>query len=163
KKKKYPASTTAACVRTLALIRSETALDMLEGYANDTRSLVFAELFRAWDSFDRETYARRILSQTFQNGTDLRLERGSSLDGIQYLTSLTALILSGFEQLDTLSSLANLTQLISLDLSYCDQISDLTPLASLTQLTSLNLSCCDQIIDLTPLASLTQLKSLNLS
>ena len=59
-KGEYSLSATIACIRALALIGSDLALDMLEGYANDLRQLVINELLRAWDYFDRETYASRI-------------------------------------------------------------------------------------------------------
>jgi len=164
KKRLYIATTTAACVRTLALIGSDAALEMLEKYANDTRSTVTNELLRAWDSFDRETFARRVLSQTFRNRPGLYLEHLSSLHAIQYFTStkLTSLTLSNCSQVRDLTPLANLTQLTSLTLRDCAQVSDLSPLANLTQLTSLTLRDCAQVSDLSPLANLTQLTSLNL-
>jgi len=162
KKGKPPITTCAACVRALSIIGGDLALDMLEGYANDDREGVISELLRAWDAFDRETYARRILSQTLRNKTSLPLEHLPSLDGMQYFTNLTQLDLSGCAQVNDLTPLAGLTSLIKLDLSGCAQVSDLTPLAGLTSLTWLNLSGCAQVSDLTPLAGLTSLTWLNL-
>jgi len=157
------ATTNAACVRALALIAGDAALDKLEEYANDSREAVVNELLKAWDSFDRETYARRVLSRTFRDTSRLRLERLPSVDGIQYFTNLTELDLAGCEQISDLSPLASLTQLKRLDLAGCKQISNLGPLASLTQLTELDLVDCEQVSDLGPLASLTQLIELDLT
>ena len=162
-KGEHSASITAACVRTLGLIGGDEALEKLEEYAYDTRQPVIDELVRAWDSFDRDLYARRILSQTFRNSSDLRLERLSSLDGIQYLTILTRLDLFNCSQLGDLRPLMGLPQLKRLSLPGCSQISDLSPLANLEQLTRLDLSGCSQISDLSPLANLPQLMELDLS
>jgi len=158
----------AACVRTLILIKGDAALDVLKGYATDNHSTVMNELIKGWDYFDREAYAKYILSQIFHNRTslsrnDLNMEYLPSLNGFQYFTSLTSLDLSSCQQVRDLSPLASLTSLTSLNLRECEQISDLSPLASLTSLTSLDLSSCQQVRDLSPLASLTSLTSLDLS
>jgi hypothetical protein len=134
RKGNYSASTTAACVRTLALIGGDNALEVLEGYANDSRSTVINELLRAWDYFDRETFARRILTHTFRINSVLRLSNPPSLDGMQYFTNLTSLNLTNCSQVSDLSPLAGLTQLTSLVLTNCSQVSDLSPLAEITQL-----------------------------
>jgi AAA+ ATPase superfamily predicted ATPase len=162
-RREYSASTSAACIRALALIGGDAALEVLVGYADDTRSIVVSELVRAWDFFDRQIYAEYILSLTFQNTTSLRLERLPSLIGIPIFTSLTSLTLSNCLHVSDLSPLANLSQLTSLTLSNCPQVSDLSPLANLSQLTSLTLSNCPQVSDLSPLANLSQLASLDLS
>ena len=159
KKSKYTAPITAACIRTLTLIGDDTALEMLEGYAEDTRSTVINELYRAWDSFDRETFARRILSRTYRSMSHLNLVDIPSLEGIQYFTNLTSLNIDGF-QVSDLTPLAGLTNLTSLNIG-SSRASDLTPLAGLTNLTSLNIPR-SQASDLTPLAGLTNLTSLGI-
>ena len=137
-KKRYSATTTAACVRTLALINSEAALKALESYSNDTRTTVIDELIRSWNFFDRETYAQYILSHVFQSDFE---ESGYnsrynilSLKGFQYFTKLTRLRLTNLEQVSDLSPLASLTQLTSLHLFGCEQVSDLNGLANLKSL-----------------------------
>jgi hypothetical protein len=86
KKEKMPGTTAAACVRSLALIGTEVALDMLEGYANETRVIVLSELLKAQDFFDRETYAKRIFAQLYKF-TKYTNSNLPSLDGFQYLKS----------------------------------------------------------------------------
>ena len=83
----------------------------------------------------------------------------SALTGIEQLTALTTLDLSGNQIVD-LAPLAGLTALTTLYL-YSNQIVDLAPLAGLTALTLLNLGF-NQIADVTPLAGLTGLTGLYL-
>ena len=142
KKGKLTAATCAACIRTLSIIGSDTALEMLEGYAYDQRETVINELLRAWNDFDGEAYVKRVLLKTFQNKSAIRLARPPSEDRLHFLR--------------------NLTSLTSLYLSRCSQLSELTPLTGLTSLTSLNLSFCSQLSDLTPLAGLNSLRKLKI-
>ncbi len=142
-KKKYPATVTAACIRTLGLIGGEAALDVLEEYVDDGRLKVEDEFLRAWDYYDREIYVKRIWIPILRTKSGILTyelkDRLPYLDGFQFFTSLT-----------------------SLNLSFCSQISDLSPLAGLTQLTSLDLSDCLQITDLSLLIGLPNLKELTL-
>ena len=160
-KGEYSDTITAACVRTLALIGGDAALELLEEYANDSRPVVIDELIRSWDNFDRETYAKTILSRTLQNMSDLHLKRLPSLDGIHHFPRLTSLTLSDCDQLRDLSPLVGLPQLIFLAISRCSQLSVLD-LKGLTQLTSLNVSDCSQLSRVS-LSDLAQLNLLNLS
>ncbi len=161
-KRDYSASISAACVRCLALVGTEAALETLVGYVDDVRSDVSNELIRAWDSFDRETYAGRVLAQALRHKSNLHLDRLPSLEGIGYFSNLTSLSLSPSSHISDFSPLKGLTQLKSLNLSGCSYPKDLSSLVNLTQLTSLNLSGCS-FNTLKPLASLTQLTSLDLS
>src|SRR6266567_122199 len=162
-RRELSASSTAACIRTLALIGGDTALDVLEEYAEDARSVVIDELFKSWDYFDRGMYASRILRRVIQKKADLHIEHLTTLEGFQYFTNLKTLNLSDSFQITDLSPLTGLTNLASLNLSGCRLLSDLTPLAALPGLKTLDLSSCQSITDLSPLAGLTQLTSLNLA
>lgn len=162
KKEGLSDSVTAACVRTLGIIGGDAALEKLQDYAHTSSSIVLDELFRAWNSFNKEIYAQRILSRAVNEGCNVPYHF-SSLDGFQYFTDLTSLNLSSCKQISDFSLLANLHKLKTLNLSGCTQINDLSFLSDLTHLTSLNLSHCGQIIDLHPLSNLIQLTSLDLS
>jgi len=131
-------------------------------YVNDRRGPVVKELIKAWDSFDREVYASRVLSQTWQNSRDLRLERLPSLEGVQYFTNISRLTLYECPQVSDLSPLAKMLQLTYLFMSRFPQVSDLSPLANLPQLSELTLYQCPQVSDLSPLARLPQLQVLAL-
>jgi len=133
-----PASVTAACVRTLALIGGERALYALRSYAIDKREEVVDELVRGWDSFDRYDYARHVLA--VGEHSDLSLST-SSLEGIEHLTTIRRL-----------------------DLSRCRRLYDLEPLTALPSLTELNLSAVDLTdANLGVLAKLTKLSRLELN
>jgi NACHT N-terminal Helical domain 1/NACHT domain/Leucine Rich repeats (2 copies) len=161
KSKGHPASTIATCVRTLSFIGGEAALDAIEEYAHGASPDIVDELFRAWDSFEQESFAQRVLSPALHGHVTVP-EYVTSLSGFQYFIHVTALNLSSCKRISNLKPLADLTQLTSLDVSYCWQITNLRPLANLIQLTSLNLSYSTGIADLRPLASLTKLTSLDL-
>ena len=164
KKARLTIATRAACIRTLAMIGSEAALDALESYAGDPQNTIVNELLKAWDSFDREIYAKRILSHLLRNHSTLNLERVSSIEGLQCadLTNLTVLNLSGCVQLKDLAPLANLVNLTVLNFSGCVQLKDLAPLTSLVNLTVLNLSDCSRL-DTFNLTGLTNITELSLS
>jgi Leucine-rich repeat (LRR) protein len=160
----FDASVAVACIRTLSLIGDEDALITLQEYNKDSRQAVTDELLRAWDFFDQETYARKVLSAW----TSLPISGPTFLERIQfkrigYLTNLDALNLSNCLKIQDLTFLENLTRLASLDLSNCQKISNLIPLAKLTNLISLNLRNCLLVNDLDPLQDLINLNFLNLS
>src|SRR5258708_2416902 len=146
-----------ACIKSLTLIGGELALEQLEGYTSYKYSNRVADaLYQAWDSFDKEVYAQRVLSQ-------METVRLTSLDNLQYFTSMTSFELIHGDQVSDLSPLAILKQLATLHLSDCNRINNLSPLANLKQLSSLNLTNCKQVSDLSSLAGLTKLRRLKLS
>ena len=164
-KQDWPVGTTAACVRTLALIGSKLALAVLEEYAADERKPVVEELEQAWNAFDREEYARRVLAVTYRERTYLELKDPPTLDGVQYFSHLRSLrvVWKGSE----IGPLARLTQLEELDLSECLSVRDLAPLSNLAHLRRLRLQlvCASEKplpYDLEPLGHLTQLTTLQL-
>ena len=81
-------------IYTLALIGSEAALEALEEYAYDASPKVADDFVNAWDSFERENYALRVLSHVLQGSYKVQYERLASLEGFQYLSKLTSLDLS---------------------------------------------------------------------
>ncbi len=148
----------AMCIRTLALIGSETALQALTQYTTDERGQVTAQLGRAWEAFDLRDYVERIFRRC-QN-LDLSWSSVSDLRPLAGLSQLTGLDLMETE-VEDLNPLAGLSKLTHLDLSGT-AVSDLRPLAGLSKLTSLDLSRTT-VKGLSPLAGLSQLTSLDLS
>jgi len=61
--RKLLATQAAACVRALAQIGTDSALEALIAYATDDRQTIINALIKAWDSFDREEFAKRVLSK----------------------------------------------------------------------------------------------------
>ncbi|CAG0989829.1 Internalin A [Methanosarcinales archaeon] len=180
--KVYNSSTAVSCIRALAIIGSEAAMDILKSYKHDERQTVLRELFKAMYSFDHDDYVREVLSHI--QTRYLSLQNLSSLDELQCLTNLTSLDLDATNrdnisplsklsnlkylrlwywwQLSDLSPLAKLSNLTSLTIRYGEKVNDLSPLSNLTNLTSLDLSGCNQVTDLIPLSNLTNLTSLDL-
>jgi len=163
-----PTSVMVVCIRALALIRSDAALKALEGYAPDRSIRVREELFKAWDSFDQELYAQRVLKQIVQDATYLRLPHLLSLKElqcVQYLGKVTNLNVRTLRPFEYINYLAEAKQLTNLSLGRCTQLRDLSLLGNVKQLTklSLDLEYREQLRDLSPLIGLKQLTSLHLS
>ncbi|MBI5302762.1 MAG: NACHT domain-containing protein [Chloroflexi bacterium] len=156
---RYEGRVTAACVRTLALVGSNDALDALRGYSNDGRRAVTNELIRAWDVFDRQEYAEKVLNSY----TTLDIDRVSVLDGFEYLDRLTSLRIRNALSVNDVSPISHLSRLARLWMIQCPKLSDLTPLGKLTGLTDLSLLWCGPLGDITPLANLANLTKLNLA
>src|SRR5262249_41247913 len=58
-----------AVIRTAWLVNGPEALDLIAGYGRDTRWIVQEELVNAWQYFDADHYAQRVLADTpFDNG-----------------------------------------------------------------------------------------------
>ncbi len=95
------------------------------------------------------------------------IEEGiADISGIEYLTSLTSLNLSGnglITDISPLSTLTGLTQFVLAQTVLGASITDISPLSYLTNLTSLSLNGNGLITDISPLTTLTNLNSLSLS
>jgi len=146
----------AACVRALALIGGEAALQVLEGYKSDPREGVSTELTRGWDYFDRTEYARRVLCHDGR----LRLKRPASLQGVESLDNVTALEIDLGYVLPDLTPVANLRNLSRARLwnAYLlKSLRPLLPLAGLEQLAAYFLYSLENIEDLVNFPNLTEL------
>ena len=159
-----PATIDAACVRALAGIGTAESLQALGSYAVDERHTVLNELMRAWDSFDREEYAKRVLARTFAKLPFPReFDHVPSLAGFQYFTSLHDLSLTPNSSVPLdLAPLSHLSELKRLMLADCRSVADFGPLSELTQLESLWLVNYANSIDLSSFAPLRQLRDLTL-
>ncbi len=165
--KYIPTSIMVASIRTLPLIHSDAALKALESYAHDRSSKVIEELFKAWDSFDKEAYAQRVLSQIIQREGWVRIPHPLSSEEVQQLRNAapintTSLDLTSLKPLEYLKHLANFRELKSLGIDHCETLRDLGCLGDLKQLTKLRLSRCEKLMDLSHVVNLTQLNSLQL-
>ncbi len=152
----------ASCVRTLALIGGERALDVLANYADDNRRIVQAELLHAWHRFDSNIYGRKVLSNMYKDDPFLEFRDLSSLEGLQYLENLETLYLIKCKKVVDLTPLSKLVKLTELYLVGCEQITNLEPLQTLTQLNKLDLRECKMVHDLSPLKALPNLSLLDL-
>jgi len=179
----HSGSEAARCVKTLAMIGSNKAMETIAEYTSNYDYLweVRDEIGYAWGQFDRHKYAKEVLKRSHQ----LSLRELSSWEGfehlshvdwliiwksqltdlgpIQYLPNLNLLNLHAWDQLCDLSPLAHAQALESLIIQNCKNLSNLTPLARLKSLNRLNLFNCQQIRDIDALAKIAKLTRLVIS
>jgi hypothetical protein len=157
------ATTTAACVRVLATIGNDHALERLKAYGSDARRTVQKELIRAWNLFDAIQYAKEVMGNSpldkghltigdpdlleatleLNNLKSLACDFGNRIDtlaGLEGRRDITALSLMGNDKIDRLQTLATLSNLFSLDIDSCMRVSDFSPLMSCQKLTFLDIS-----------------------
>jgi Leucine-rich repeat (LRR) protein len=149
---------TVASVRTLRLINTGAAKDVLQEYFGDQRMSVLVELAQAVNPLT----IPKVLEMVQERKTlppGIR-EQVTDLAPLAGLTDVRALNLEG-TRTSNLAPLARLTKLQVLDLNRTSVI-DLAPLAGLAELQMLNLART-AVIDLTPLARLIGLQDLNLA
>ncbi|GAA2114557.1 NACHT domain-containing protein [Streptomyces synnematoformans] len=81
----------AQTVRTTALIGGEKALGMLEGFVGDQRREVVKELLSAWDYFDADAYADRVLCRLSLAGRLVDISHSGQLRAASRLRELTGI------------------------------------------------------------------------
>ncbi|MFI0481524.1 hypothetical protein [Actinomadura sp. 9N215] len=180
-------STTAvkATVHAAWLINGPAALDVLARYAADGRPSVRRELAQAWDYFDTDEFAERVLVR-LPAGSELTLLRSPHqvrrLDKVPPLAdlfvlmdeipdfgflsphtdSLTRLALRSYEPMADPASLPPLPALRSLTYEIVGR-SDLGFLDGLPRLDRLSLHGCEMVTDYAPVRRQTELTELALS
>lgn len=157
----YSESETAYCVRTLALIGSEGALEHMAGFASDERPQVVYELLRAGRAFEADTYQKLVLAQCKPEKFEMSSLNTPNI--LEYLPGLRVLSIPNSVRLNDLSPLAQMQALEEIDLSGCENVQDIGPLAKLKKLRRVVLAGCRQLADLTPLAGLENLETLDIS
>jgi hypothetical protein len=181
----------ANCVRALAQIGTTAAMEMLAGYTRCDYEGEYEEvekdeatgsLGQAWIYFDRQEYAKKILTRIHKLGSEgitvpitcwedistlthfeeLHIEMPDDITDINPLTAFINLyrLSLGGTGISDLTPLVGLTNLQSLWL-YDTIGSDLPSLLGLTNLQTLTLVNA-AVSDLTPLSSLTNLQTLTL-
>jgi hypothetical protein len=153
-----PASA-AATVRTAALVHGSDALDVLARYGTDPRPEVQRELVRAWQYFDPEEYAQRVLADSPLQDGSLRLTTRAVLPGLQHLRHLTDLSLNlDDDQITDLTWLHGVPHLHDLELEAVG-LGSLDGLAEHRDLRRLRVNthqalCIEQVRELTELGYL---------
>lgn len=161
-KPNYSYKETALCIQALAKIGSSAAMEILADYAKDTRYDLSKELGRAWDAFDRDAYAHKVLSHS----NKVYVPTLVSSEGFEHLKHINELAIQKLSLKD-LSPLQKLTNLTKLRILEADEICDLSSLAELSKLTHLSLGSYFQQevfnCDTNTLAFLYNLTDLDLS
>ncbi|MCO5971153.1 NACHT domain-containing protein [Actinoallomurus soli] len=127
-----------AVVRTAWLVNGPRAFDLLVGYRTDTRKLVQEELIRAWDYFDPDDYARRVLAGAPLIGGHLPVTARRLLPAVQHITHLGSVFFSGGRDVVDLGPLTACAEsLHTLNVVAPSGVADLAPLRRLPRLTQL--------------------------
>lgn len=156
----YSEKQSVSCIRTLAMIGSETAMLRLADFANDSRNQVRRALTSVWDNFDREKYANVVLGSL----TDLSLNNTIPIQGIKNLKNLQKLSVVNFTwENDLLREIAQLPKLIELNISSSEDEPDFSALADLKSLKkfSYKVKGYREIASLDGFSSISQLTHLN--
>ncbi|MBC1241516.1 NACHT domain-containing protein [Nostoc sp. 2RC] len=133
-KPNYSQSDKARCIETLGKIGSYAAMQILADHAKDTYYKLSRELGEAWDAFDRDAFAQKVLSHT----NKVYVPTLVSSEGFEHLKHINELVIEKLSLKD-LSPLQKFTNLTKLRILEGDDICDLSPLAELTKLTHLSL------------------------
>jgi hypothetical protein len=158
------ARSAGACVRALSLIGGDEAISALASYGTDHRRTVVRELLNAWQSFDAEDYARRVLADSPLDNGNVQLQiAGPTFVGLGFLNNLTGITVQNCRRLRTLEGLSVAKKLRSVNLQQANRIADLTPLRDLQCLEDLQLSAIHLVQSLEPLRAVPDLHTLHLS
>lgn len=142
-----------ACIRALALIGSDAALEKIMEYRADNRVTVARELMRSWTSFDVERFARDVLSDCVLNYGSISLSDKALVPYVKYLKLLRFLYLDLSNQLDDVAILREAKNVYVLDISGC-RVSDITELADHANIVNLHLRNCSSIQSFLPITKL---------
>lgn len=157
-RKELRANEAAACIRALRLIGTSFARGLLQGYIDDRRDKVIAELCQTLNPL-----SIKVVQEDLIAGRELSegiLSQISDLSPLMNVSGLERLDLSR-TQVSDLSPLSDLSSLTSIDISRT-QVSDLSPLSSLVNLRALGLAKT-HVSDISPLSGLANLQVLDLS
>jgi hypothetical protein len=177
-----PDAVAAATVQTAWLINGPEALDVLARYASDRR--VHSELSVAWEYFDPDEYAERVLAAMPPGGHVHILYSPAQLAALSKVSALSDLEVYRARPVDLSFLAAHSASLHSLCLYYDEPGADLTALPELPKLQSLAvglpgladlsfldalppletvwLTHCEDIEDYSPLLRFTRLRALAL-
>ncbi|MEU1349733.1 NACHT domain-containing protein [Streptomyces sp. NPDC005795] len=183
--RRFSASEAAATIRMAALVSGDGALSLISRFARDKRKTVQREIRQAWEYFDAEEYARRILSQDPESWRSASIYLPHMLWGLRHLPELKYVQVicrvngtewaRGLDSLETLSLhkpvrdlsfaaiAAGCMQVRQIDLSVANATDSFEQLTGLRQLERLNiLRMGDGSFSLASFPYLPQLKRLSL-
>lgn len=157
-------TTTAArsAVRTAALIGGERALDLLEAYAEGGRADVHEQLADAWEYFDPDPYAERVLARFSLEHVLLKLSHPSQWAAATRMRSARKVWIR-FPMASGLGPIGELPELSDLGVSQLRDDNDLSPLASQPKLEKFSIYGNTSLRDVTPLSALPDLRDLSLT
>ncbi|MFA6545396.1 MAG: NACHT domain-containing protein [Limisphaerales bacterium] len=146
----------AFCIRALALIATDNALEALVSYGDDNLQTVMTALAKAWNAFDRDAFAKRVLSRR----KHISFNRMNTLDGFEHCTHLERLFIWDAGGIHDLTPISKLQRLREIRLHNCWRLTDLKPLSSAAALETITVSGV-RLSDLSPLADLPHVNSVH--
>ncbi|KAB8165897.1 NACHT domain-containing protein [Streptomyces sp. 3MP-14] len=148
-------------VHTLALIGGEESLDRLAGYVDEKRTRVVRELIAAWDYFDADAYADRVLAHLPLAGHVVNLHHPDQIRAAARLRSVTGVRIR--HSVRGLEGVADLPPLTRLWVGRITGAADLSVLRAHPQLDSLLLLGSYEARGTSVLEALTGLEWLGVS
>ncbi|MEV8442465.1 NACHT domain-containing protein [Actinosynnema sp. NPDC051121] len=148
----------AATVATASAINGAAALDVLARYGADGREQVVTELINAWNYFDPDEYARRVLARSPLRSGSLSISDPSVVPSLDHLGELANLHVE-LDHSGDLAALSGAPALRSLHVAGGPEV-DLGVLAEHGDLETLEISCPVTADSLGALTKLTRLKRL---
>lgn len=152
-----PREAAEATVQTAWLINGPSALDLLAHYASDKRRNIQFEVTRAWEYFDPEEYAERVLA-TMPPGAPIFVRSATQFAALPKIPPLAEVEASVTGPVDLQALAAHSSSLQQLYLYYDEPGADLTRLPELPNLVHLALG----LPKLTDLSFLDQLPPLRM-
>ncbi|WP_327250104.1 NACHT domain-containing protein [Streptomyces sp. NBC_01320] len=143
--------TASAVVKTAALIRGDSALEVIARFRTDSRLAVAAELAAAWASFDAREYADQVLSAITPEA-HVQVSTAAQLAELPRLPQLKRITLRGFQGFPP-----QIVRRDGLEYLYLDgdrSLRELSPLSLLPSLTTFVIGRCPAVQDLEPLRGL---------
>ncbi|WP_030933771.1 NACHT domain-containing protein [Streptomyces sp. NRRL B-24720] len=143
--------TASAVVKTAALIRGDSALEVIARFRADSRLAVTAELAAAWASFDAREYADQVLTAITPEAY-VHVSTAAQLAELPRLPHLKRITLKGFQGFPP--QIVRRDGLEYLYLNGDHSLRELSPLSLLPSLTTFVIERCPAVQDLEPLRGL---------
>ncbi|MEV6388891.1 NACHT domain-containing protein [Nocardia xishanensis] len=154
------ARTAASIVRTAALIGGPAAIDVIKKYRHDSRVAVRSEIVGALSRFEKEDYAREVLSGlTWVEVGGFVAKNSSELKAVEHIASIDNLAVQGNCDLTPLSK-ANINW--SLHIFENPTLLDFDFLKHCPRLKSLHVFYCENVSSMRGLENAKSLRYLNL-
>ncbi len=96
------------------------------------------------------------------NNLEVKTSSIENVDGVEYLTNLSSLLLGNCKKLSLITKLRNLKNLTSLNLKLCPNIKNFSDLENLSNLKNLEISDCEAIDSIKFIKNISSLKRLEL-
>ncbi|MBF9132534.1 NACHT domain-containing protein [Plantactinospora sp. S1510] len=152
-----------ACIWTASRIGGPTALEILVDYANSPLAQALAaELVDAWEWFDPEEYADRVLASLPLGQTQVTIHGTAQLRALPSAPTITSVRLDAAVGIEDLRAVGSAVELRELDCGQVATLRSLAGLSALPRLGRLNLSGNKLLADVSELGRATRIRELYL-